>query len=380
MAMGHVILKEYFVDRQVAVLRRLQQAVHRPVLPRRPRARGGDGAGPARPAGRPGKYLVAGDVERPEADSENAMWKPAVFDARTGELGIPAARIGDRYGDEGLGKWNLDLGDVDPALTLYGTRDARASRSRCPASTPRTARSPTSPGASRCVRSATGSSPPCSTWSSPSTAWGSRRTARRLAAGYDDTSVPRRPRGRRSHTGVPAAQVARLAREWAQNAIDTERPRDDPASGPGSTTGTTATRSTGRSCCSRRSPAPRAATAAAGRTTSARRRSGPIMGFQHMAFALDWHRPPRHINQTAYWYVHTVPVPLRHLQRRRPRRRHRGSSPARGSWTCCRSRCGWAGARATRPSTAAASTSPTTPRLPGWRPPPSSPRSSRRAG
>ena len=29
------------------------------------------------------------------------------------------------------------------------------------------------------------------------------------------------------------------------------------------------------------------------------------MGFQHMAFALDWHRPPRHMNQTAYWYVNT---------------------------------------------------------------------------
>ena len=32
----------------------------------------------------------------------------------------------------------------------------------------------------------------------------------------------------------------------------------------------------------------------------------PIMGFQHMAFALDWHRPPRHMNQTAYWYVNTA--------------------------------------------------------------------------
>jgi nitrate reductase alpha subunit len=43
----------------------------------------------------------------------------------------------------------------------------------------------------------------------------------------------------------------------------------------------------------------------------------PIMGFQHMAFALDWHRPPRHMNQTAYWYVNASSVPLRHLHRRR---------------------------------------------------------------
>ncbi len=31
----------------------------------------------------------------------------------------------------------------------------------------------------------------------------------------------------------------------------------------------------------------------------------PLMGFQHMAFALDWVRPPRHMNQTSYWYVNT---------------------------------------------------------------------------
>lgn len=29
------------------------------------------------------------------------------------------------------------------------------------------------------------------------------------------------------------------------------------------------------------------------------------MGFQHTAFALDWVRPPRHMNQTTYWYLHT---------------------------------------------------------------------------
>ena len=33
MAMGHVMLREFFVDRQVAVLHRLRQAVHRSALP-----------------------------------------------------------------------------------------------------------------------------------------------------------------------------------------------------------------------------------------------------------------------------------------------------------------------------------------------------------
>ena len=74
------------------LLHPLQPAVHRPALPRRARARhrgcrvGADADGPAY---RPGKYLVAGDLDIPEATSENAMWKPAVLDARTGEVAIP---------------------------------------------------------------------------------------------------------------------------------------------------------------------------------------------------------------------------------------------------------------------------------------------------
>jgi nitrate reductase alpha subunit len=63
----------------------------------------------------PGKFLVAGDVDgHAQASSENAMWKPMVIDDATGEVVAPNGSIGFRYGDEGMGKWNLDLGDVDP--------------------------------------------------------------------------------------------------------------------------------------------------------------------------------------------------------------------------------------------------------------------------
>jgi nitrate reductase alpha subunit len=47
----------------------------------------------------------------------------------------------------------------------------------------------------------------------------------------------------------------------------------------------------------------------------------PLTGFQHTAFSLDWHRPPRHMAQTAYWYLHTTSQrPLRHLRAGRRRR------------------------------------------------------------
>ena len=123
MAMGHVILKEFFVDSQVDFFTQYnQQYTDLPFLVAledagdvADTAEGADG-----PAYRPGKYLVAGDLDIAQAASENAMWKPAVLDARTGDVAIPNGSIGFRYGDEGWGKWNLDLEDIDPVLTLHG--------------------------------------------------------------------------------------------------------------------------------------------------------------------------------------------------------------------------------------------------------------------
>ena len=51
--------------------------------------------------------------------------------------------------------------------------------------------------------------------------------------------------------------------------------------------------------------AARAGTAAAGRTTSARRRCGRSTGWQSVAFALDWVRPPRHQSGTPWFYLAT---------------------------------------------------------------------------
>ncbi len=48
------------------------------------------------------------------------MFKPALWDAATGAPAIPNGTLGHRFGDEGLGKWNLDLGDLRPELTLLG--------------------------------------------------------------------------------------------------------------------------------------------------------------------------------------------------------------------------------------------------------------------
>ena len=77
MAMGHVILKEFFVDRQRAVLHRLRAAAT-------PTCRSWSGS-TRRATARscPGKFLTAADLRRRGA--EDAAWKTVLLDGATGE-------------------------------------------------------------------------------------------------------------------------------------------------------------------------------------------------------------------------------------------------------------------------------------------------------
>lgn len=296
MAMGHVVLKEFFADRQVPFFvdydKRYTDLPF--LITLEP-----DGDGVLRP----GKNLVAGDLPIPEASSENAMWKPVVLDGATGQVAVPNGSIGFRYGEEGWGRWNLDLADIDPLLTLHGASDEDV-----------VVRLPRFDAEDGLVRYDDRGVP-------------AKRIGDRLVTtvldllfaqygvardglpgtwptGYDDPSIPATPAWQEQHTSVPAAQVTRLAREWAQNAIDTGG-RGMILMGAGTNHWfhsdqiyramlllTTITGCQGRN-------------GGGWGHYVGQEKIRPIMGFQHMAFALDWHRPPRHMNQTAYWYVNT---------------------------------------------------------------------------
>ena len=65
----------------------------------------------------PGKNLTAADLGQ---DVENAAFKPVLLDGATDTVAVPKGSLGFRYGDDGVGKWNLDLGDLVPALTVAG--------------------------------------------------------------------------------------------------------------------------------------------------------------------------------------------------------------------------------------------------------------------
>ena len=100
-----------------APLHRLRQAVHRPAVPAHP-----DPARRRRYV--PGKFLTAADLGDDRRRTRSS--RPCSRRRRPGEPRVPErlARLPLRRGRQG--KWNLDLGDVDPLLTLL----AATARSR----------------------------------------------------------------------------------------------------------------------------------------------------------------------------------------------------------------------------------------------------------
>lgn len=103
MAVGHVILKEAYVDRKVAMfqdyLRRYTDAAFLVTLSQQ-----ADGSF------RAGSLLRASQLESTAA-AENADWKYFVIDEATDELRLPKGTVGHRW-QKKKGEWNLKLEDV----------------------------------------------------------------------------------------------------------------------------------------------------------------------------------------------------------------------------------------------------------------------------
>lgn len=118
MAMGHVILSECYVRNQVPFfvdyVRRYTDLPFLIKLEKR-----GDLLVP-------GKFLTAADIGE---ESENAAFKPALLDELTNTVVVPQGSLGFRFGEDGVGKWNLDLGSVVPALSVEMDKAVNGDRS-----------------------------------------------------------------------------------------------------------------------------------------------------------------------------------------------------------------------------------------------------------
>ena len=298
MAMGHVVLREFLVDRQVPFFRDyVSRYTDLPFLVELVERDG---------AYVPGKFLRASDLpDRPPDDTEGDASKTVLLDAATGEPVVPNGSLGFRYTEQGEGRWNLDLGDVTPALS---SADA--------------------PGAGGPVEVLMPSfDDPQGVGSVLHRGVPARRVAGRLVTtvfdlvlaqygvgrpglpgtwptGYDDASQPCTPAWQEPLTSVPAAACERIAREFATNA---ER------------SGGRSMIIMGAGICQwfhgdatyRAILALLAFTGCFGRNGGGwahyvgQEKCRPLTGWISLANALDWSRPPRTMTGTSYWYMHT---------------------------------------------------------------------------
>ncbi len=119
MAMGHVILKEFHVDRQVDYFTDYaKRYTDMPMLVRLVRDDKGNLV--------PERFLRASDMDKGLGEKNNPEWKTLAIDAPSGEIVVPNGSVGFRWGE--TGKWNLDAKRadgkaVDLRLSLAGAED-----------------------------------------------------------------------------------------------------------------------------------------------------------------------------------------------------------------------------------------------------------------
>ena len=294
MAMGHVILTEFYVRREtprfVDYVRQYTDLPFLVTLTER------DGAYV------PGRFLTANDL-RSAADlgggEREDAFKTVVWDETGGAPAVPNGSLGFRYASSGVGRWNLDLGDLQPALSCDGGNAVEVLLPRFDSPEGAVLRRgvPTRMVAGRLVTTV---------YDLLLAQYGVARPGLPgdWPSSYEDVSEPYTPAWQEAITGVPAAQCARVAREFAANAE----------------------RSGGRSMIIMgagtnhwfHSDTIYRAMFALTTLTGCQGVNGggwahyvgqekcrPVTGWSHLAFGLDWSRPPRQMAGTAYWYLHT---------------------------------------------------------------------------
>ena len=294
MAMGHVILREYFVERRTPAF---EEYVRKYTdLPFLVELEERDGRRV------PGKFLTAAELPGNE-ETANPDFKPLFWPEGASGPVAPHGTLGHRWGEDGVGKWNLDIQGHTPALTFYA-EGAEAVEVALPRFDEPSGRAgvltrgvPVRRVGDRLVTTVfdlllaqygVGREGLPGVWPS----------------GYDDPADPCTPAWQEEITSVPADRAVRIAREFAATA-EASGGRAMIVLGAGTNQwfhGENAYRAflslllltgcqgvngggwahyVGQEKC---------------RTSS---------GWAAYASAMDWSRPPRFMAGTAYWYLHT---------------------------------------------------------------------------
>ncbi|MET9340320.1 nitrate reductase subunit alpha [Nonomuraea sp. NPDC003804] len=292
MAMGHVVLTEFFRDRQVPYftdyVRKYTDLPFLVTLERRGHAYV------------PRRFLTAADLGE---QSENAEFKTVFLDDETGETVVPNGSLGFRWGQEGEGRWNLGLDGKQPVLSLID-RSTQA----VPVDLPRFDEGATEGGSvmRRGVPATeVGGLLVTTVFDLLMAQYGvARDLPGEWPESYEDAAQPYTPAWAEEITSVPAATIARIAREFARNAERTDG-RSMIAMGAGTNhwfhsdqiyrSFLTLVLLTG---C-------QGVNGGGWAHYVGQEKVRPVTGFQHLAFAFDWQRPTRHMAGTAFWYLAT---------------------------------------------------------------------------
>ena len=301
MAMGHVILNEFHVKERTPYFHAyLQKYSDSPFLVRL-KERDGSYV--------PGKFLVADDVGGALATGEHDAFRTLVMD-EAGTIHDPGGTLADRYGPEGMGKWNLEL-DIEPVLSI---RDAAGPSEDVVVLLPRfdlpADSSQVSIGAGVVRRGVparrVNGELVTTVFDLLLAQYGVAREGLpgEWPDGYDDASTPGTPAWQEEHTGVPAAAAVRIGREFAQNAVDTSG-RSMIVMGAGTNhyyhsdeiyrTFLALVTMTG---C-------QGVNGGGWAHYVGQEKVRPYTGWTQYAMALDWQRPARQMITTGYWYLAT---------------------------------------------------------------------------
>uniref|UniRef100_UPI003563AE5C nitrate reductase subunit alpha n=1 Tax=Shimia sp. TaxID=1954381 RepID=UPI003563AE5C len=310
MAMGHVILREYHLDRQVPYFedynRRLTDM---PLLVRLDEK-----------DGRlvPGRQLRADDFDGKLGQKNNPEWKTIGLDDKTGEPVVPNGSVGFRWGEEG--EWNLEqkVGGKDVELRMsllleehhddvvgvdfpYFGGEASEHFTKCEHPDVLTRNVPV-----KKVKLADGKEALvatvydlfCANYSLDRGLGGDW-----VASDYD-ADVPFTPAWAEKITGVPRDQIITVAREFATNAEKTN--------GKSMVIIGAAMNHWYHMDMNYRGIINMLVMCGCiGQSGGGwshyvgQEKLRPQTGWQPLAFALDWARPPRHMNSTSAWYAHS---------------------------------------------------------------------------
>ncbi len=291
MAMGHVVLKEFFVDRDTPefldYVKRFTDLPFLVTLAER------DGVYV------PDKFLTADALGD---GGEHAAFKTVLLDSRTGEPVAPNGTLGYRFAAEGVGRWNLDLGDVDPLMSVL-TDDGDSVAVDLP-------RFDSPDGSGSVLRRGVpvrrvGDRLVTTVYDLILARYGVGRPGLpgSWPTSYDDPE-PGTPAWQAEHTGVSASQCTRIGREFAENAR-VSGGRSMIIMGAGANhwfhsdtiyraflTLTTLTGGQGRN-------------GGGWAHYVGQEKCRPVTGWAQLAFGLDWARPPRQMIGTGFWYLAT---------------------------------------------------------------------------